>query len=145
MTTNSTRSMLKTTCPACGAAASRSGTCNVCGKLLSEGFQPLDAIRSSYGMQGKTLIENEPQHLFEPEKKLSSDTAWACNVYSAVPYLGILFVPFALGFGGIGFIRAQQQPRDRRLAAQAIVVSILILGVQIFLWWLLYIVPRLHI
>ena len=98
-------------------------------------------------MQRKTLIQSEPEHLFEPEQRLSGDVAWACNVYSAVPYLGILFVPFALGFGGIGFIRAQtqQQPRDRRLAAQAIVVSIVILGVQIFLWWLLYLVPTLQI
>ena len=141
------RSLRKTTCPACGAPSAGAAVCGVCGKLVSEGFQPLDAIRSSYGMQRKTLMQEAPGHLFEPEKRLSSDTAWACNVYSAVPYLGILFVPFALGFGGIGLIRAQtqQQPRDRRLAAQAIAVSIVILGVQIFLWWLLYLVPSLQI
>ena len=98
-------------------------------------------------MQRKTLIQNETEHLFEPQKRLSSDAAWAWNVYSAVPYLGILFIPLALGFGGVGFIRAKTQQRsgDRRLAAQAMVVSIVILGVQIFLWWLLYLVPTLQI
>lgn len=71
--------------------------------------------------------------------------AWACLVYSFVPYLGILFVPFALFVGGFGYFRAYRQPQlgGRKLALVCIGLSFVILAVQIFLWWLLFVIPDL--
>jgi hypothetical protein len=142
-------------CAACGNTHSRSTSkyCPVCGKLMSEDYQPLDAIRSSYGMQRKTLtIEKRaaaasPLSLFAVERNAMSDTAWACVVYSMVPYLGILFVPLAVVIGGIGYAVARRQPHlgGKRIAIVSIGLSFGILIVQIFLWWLLYIIPEIGI
>ena len=139
-------------CSACGAEARRGNAkfCLVCGKLLREGYQPLDTLRASYRMQGKTIeferaeIEGE-KDLFEQNKNTVSQTAWACLVYSFVPYLGILFVPFTFLIGGFGYLTALRQPQlgGRRLALISISISFVVLAVQIFLWWLLYIVPEL--
>jgi len=138
-------------CSACGAEARRGNAkfCLVCGKLLREGYQPLDTLRASYRMQGKTIeferaeIEGE-KDLFEQNKNTVSQTAWACLVYSFVPYLGILFVPFTFLIGGFGYLTALRQPQlgGRRLALISISISFVVLAVQIFLWWLLYIVPE---
>ena len=117
---------------------------------MREGYQPLDTLRASYRMQGKTIeferaeIEGE-KDLFEQNKNTVSQTAWACLVYSFVPYLGILFVPFTFLIGGFGYLTALRQPQlgGRRLALISISISFVVLAVQIFLWWLLYIVPEL--
>lgn len=139
-------------CSACGAEASR-GTakyCLVCGKLLKEGYQPLDSLRSSYGLQRRDLVlqttERPPSgFLFREDKNAVSDTAWACVVYSMVPYLGILFVPFALLIGGYGYYVSFRRPYlgGRTLAVVSLGLSLLILGIQIMLWWLLYIIPEI--
>lgn len=139
-------------CSACGASARRGNAkfCLVCGKLLREGYQPLDTLRASYRMQGRTFefqtaeVE-EIKDLFEQNKNTVSQTAWACLVYSFVPYLGILFIPFTFFIGGFGYITAKRQPQlgGRRLALICIGVSFIVLAVQIFLWWLLYIIPEL--
>ena len=49
------------TCAACGAEARRetASFCLVCGKSLDEDYQPLDTLRASYRLQGKSVsIEN---------------------------------------------------------------------------------------
>lgn len=140
-------------CAACGASGRKgSKFCPDCGKLLSEDYQPLDAIRSSYGMQRKVLTVNKPASggsfsLFAVERNSVSDTAWACVVYSMVPYLGILFVPLAFLTGGIGYIVSQKRPHlgGRRMALVCVGLSFGILVVQIFLWWLLYLIPEIGI
>jgi len=81
-------------CSACGAEAMREKAkfCPVCGKLLREDYQPLDNLRASYRLQGKFfLVENakkeEITNLFPKNENSISETAWACLVYSFVPYL----------------------------------------------------------
>jgi hypothetical protein len=140
-------------CSACGASSHR-GTakfCLTCGKLLEEDYQPLDTLRSSYRLQGKSFpIENsskteESSNLFERNDNSAAQTAWACVVYSFVPYLGILFVPLAFLVSGFGFVVSYRRPESggRRLALACLALSFFILAVQIFLWWLLYIIPEL--
>lgn len=140
-------------CPACGSSVLRDAAkyCLDCGKLLMEDYQPLDLIRASYGLQGKTFVFNSVAaggggRLFEENKNSISQTAWACTVYSMVPYLGILFVPFALVIAGVGYAAARRVPEmgGRRLALISVGVSLLVLAVQILLWWLLYIIPELE-
>lgn len=147
------RSQILTTCPACGADATREEAryCLVCGKILSEGYQPLDAIRSSHRLQGKAfLLENEDKaeitDLFAREENGISETAWACFVYSMVPYLGIVFIPLTFLVGGAGIAASYKNPRigGRKLATLSIVLSIIVLAIQILLWWLLYVVPGLN-
>lgn len=95
-------------CPACGTAAARAAArfCSVCGKILTEDYEPLDRLRASYRLQGKSFgfekIPNQKNqkpeivNLFEENKNSASDAACAFVVYSLVPYLGILFCPLAL-------------------------------------------------
>lgn len=140
-------------CSACGAEAQRLGAkfCLVCGKNLREDYQPLDSLRASYRMQGKTFapVETAPredlQKLFETNENSASETAWACLVYSLVPYLGILFVPLTFIVGGFGVFVSYRKPYlgGRRLSLASIGLSFVVLMVQIFLWWLLYIIPEL--
>ena len=138
-------------CSACGAAAQRETAkyCLICGKCLNEEYQPLDAFRASYRLQGKSFEFSEKaepaEDLFEQNKNQISQTAWACLVYSMVPYLGILFIPFTFFIGGFGYIVALRQPHlgGRKLALASVAISFIVLAVQIFLWWLLYIIPEL--
>ena len=139
-------------CQACGRISKRDEAkyCLDCGKLMRESCQPLDTIRSSHGLQQKHLkfgdtAENETGSLFEESKNSVSDMAWALVVYSSVPYLGILFVPFAFIIGGLGWYKAHRVPKlgGGRLALVCVGLSFLILAVQVFLWWLLYLIPEL--
>lgn len=139
-------------CSACGSEARRDDAkfCLVCGKLLREDYEPLDNLRASYRLQGQSfLIENakkeEIANLFEQNKNSIAQTAWACLVYSFVPYLGILFVPLAFLVGGFGYLvsRRQQNVGGRKLALACVGLSFVVFAVQIFLWWLLYIIPEL--
>ena len=139
-------------CSACGAEARREHAkfCAVCGKFLKEDYEPLDNLRASYRLQGKTfLIENaekeEITNLFPKNENPISETAWACLVYSFVPYLGILFVPpaFALGIFGLAISFRKPNLGGRKLALVSIALSFLVLAIQIFLWWLLYFIPGL--
>ncbi len=139
-------------CAACGAESRRGNAkfCLICGKLLREDYQPLDTLRASYHLQGKSFEFQrteivEVKDLFEQNKNSAAQTAWACLVYSMVPYLGILFVPFTVLIGGFGFVTALRQPQvgGRRLSLISIAVSFIVLAVQIFLWWLLYIIPEI--
>jgi hypothetical protein len=141
-------------CVACGAEAARDTAkfCLICGKLLREDYQPLDRIRSSYNLQGKNFgflsSQNEyKDDLFEINRNPVAETAWACCVYSLVPYLGILFVPFTLMIGSLGFAVSVTHPEmgGRKMSLASIGVSFGVLIVQAFLWWLLYIIPELGI
>lgn len=73
-------------------------------------------------------------------------TAFAFVTYALVPYLGILFCPGALLFGGVGLVRAWRSPQGARHAARAsalgIALGLLVLCAQLLLWWLLYKVPE---
>lgn len=139
-------------CEACGAQIERDAAkfCRVCGKLLREDYQPLDRLRASYHLQGKSFaFENaqtvEDENLFGENKNAASETARACVVYSLVPYLGILFCPLALLTGGVGVFNAYRKPYlgGGKTSAYSIALTFLILSVQILLWWLLYIIPEL--
>jgi len=116
---------------------------------MGEGYEPLDAIRASYNIRpcAPVLFQEESRNLFEQNKNAISQTAWACVVYSMVPYLGILFLPFAFAVGSAGYFISLRQPQrgGRRLAVICVVLSVVILGIQIMLWWLLYIVPKLGV
>jgi hypothetical protein len=138
-------------CPACGGERSRGSArfCADCGKLLSEDYQPLDALRSSYGLQRRSLeigkaAEPKAPALFEVEATATTQTAWACVVYSMVPYLGILFIPLAFAVSGIGYFSARTNvARNRRMALMCGGLSVVILVVKVGLWWLLYLIPKL--
>ena len=139
----------RVSCSACGELQILdSPVCSVCGKGLNEGFQPLDVIRSSYNLQGKNLGLKDPdvdQPLFRPRGDAVSDTAWACTVYSMVPYLGILFIPVAVVIGGFSFVKAHRAGDERiaRTALMSVMVSIALVMIQLVLWWLLYLIPEI--
>jgi len=137
-------------CSACGAEAEREFAkfCRVCGKLLLEDYQPLDTLRASYRLQGKSFQFEEKEEitdLFAENKNTASATASAFVVYSLVPYLGILFCPGAFLMGGIGVFVSYRKPYlgGGRTSVYSIVLSIIIFAVQILLWWLLYLIPEL--
>ncbi len=84
--------------------------------------------------------------ILEQGKNGAAQIAWACVVYSMVPYLGILFVPFAFAFAAFGYAAAIRTPEigERRSAVFSLAMSVVVLFAQIFLWWLLFIVPELN-
>ncbi len=74
----------------------------------------------------------------------ASTTALAFVTYALVPYLGILFCPGALLMGSVGLVRSTRWPEQggRRASLMAIMLGLLLLALQLFLWWLLYKVPQ---
>ena len=76
---------------------------------------------------------------FESGQNPISETAWALIAYSTVPYLGILFIPFAFVAGGIGMWSGKKAVFLGPIAA-----AFGMLVIQLFLWWLLYFVPTIH-
>jgi len=137
-------------CSACGADIGREFAkfCRVCGKLLLEEYQPLDTLRASYRLQGKSFQfekEEEITNLFAENKNSASATAAAFVVYSLVPYLGILFCPGAFVMGSIGVFVSHRKPYlgGGKTSVYSIVLSVIIFAIQILLWWLLYIIPEL--
>lgn len=144
--------IFKVVCVACGTGTRRETAkfCLVCGKLLCEDYEPLDTLRASYRLQGQSfLVENarreEITDLFAQNENAVSQMAWACFVYSLVPYLGILFIPFTFLVGGFGYFVFVRQPHlgGRKLAIISFGLSFVVLAIQLFLWWLLYIIPEL--
>lgn len=69
-------------------------------------------------------------------------TARAFVVYALVPYLGILFCPGALLLGLAGLLRSRRSSEARRDSALSIALGLLILCVQLALWWILYKAPE---
>jgi hypothetical protein len=74
----------------------------------------------------------------------AASTAFAFVTYGLVPYLGILFCPGALVFGGLGLVRALRTGRrgHARASALGLALGLLVLCAQVFLWWILYKVPE---
>ena len=74
----------------------------------------------------------------------AASTAFAFVTYALVPYLGILFCPGALVFGGLGLVRALRAQRrgHARAAALSLALGVLIFCAQLLLWWILYKVPE---
>ena len=73
-------------------------------------------------------------------------TARAFATYSLVPYLGIVFCPGAVVLGTLGVVRsyrAQVVPEKsfRRVYYTSTIIGLVVLAVQLLLWWLLYQVP----
>ena len=74
-------------------------------------------------------------------------TARAFATYSLVPYLGIVFCPGAVVVGTVGVVRSyRSQPAggesSRGVCYASTIVGLVVLAVQLFLWWALYQVPR---
>ena len=69
-------------------------------------------------------------------------TARAFATYALVPYLGILFCPGALLLGFAGLLRSRRESGARRDSALSVALGLLILCVQLVLWWILYKVPE---
>lgn len=140
-------------CSACGTQIERrfAKYCRVCGKFLFEDYQPLDNLRASYRMQGKAIVfeksfeREDVGNLFEINENGASQTTWACFVYSLVPYIGILFIPLTLVLGSFSLIVSARNPLlgGRKLTLVSMSLSLVVLAIQILLWWLLYIIPTL--
>lgn len=138
----------ETLCTACGTEnLAGLAECQVCGKRIADGFHPLDTIRSSYNLQGKRLTAPANEDLFPSVHSPISETAWACTVYSMVPYLGILFIPIAIAIGGFGYLTSRRTADGAggRMALISVGVSGALLVVQIVFWWLLYLIPEIGI
>ncbi|MDI1242993.1 MAG: hypothetical protein PSX80_13845 [bacterium] len=78
--------------------------------------------------------------LFGEKKPFAGSVVWACAVYSLVPLVGVVFVPFIYLFGVVAV--AKGDGRNRQSALGAMAAGLLILLVQLVLWWLLYAVPK---
>ena len=61
-------------------------------------------------------------------------------VYALVPYLGILFCPVVIMMGGAALAREAYAPQSLKRGDSffIIVLGVLILGAQVFLWWVLF-------
>jgi len=82
--------------------------------------------------------------MFDADRNGAAATARAFATYSLVPYLGILFCPGAVLMGASGVLRSYRRPEadGRGTGYISIAVGIIVLGVQLLLWWLLYKVPE---
>lgn len=71
-------------------------------------------------------------------------TARAFATYSLVPYLGIVFCPAAVVLGTVGVVRSylSQAESARSIYYASLGVGVVVLAVQLLLWWILYQVPR---
>jgi hypothetical protein len=70
-------------------------------------------------------------------------TARAFATYSLVPYLGILFCPGAVLVGLFGVVKSYRSAKDgsRTNCYVSALVGLVILGLQLLLWWMLYKMP----
>lgn len=152
-------------CPACGASAREQARfCATCGRALEGSYFPSDALRSSYHQQetyekelrkashikpGEKQEKQEESaigNIFAAENNNIAKMALVCATYALIPYLGILLCPCAVFFGGVGLIRSYSFAKydGRKAAVASIVLGVLILCVQLVLWWLLYTIPDLN-
>jgi len=73
-------------------------------------------------------------------------TAKAFRPYSLLPYLGLVFFPAVGVLGTVGvvsFYRSQQVSGDssRGVCYASTIVGVVVLAVQLLLWWVLYQAP----
>ncbi len=146
-------------CPACGSRSHRARAqfCITCGRTLNDlAYLPADSLRASYhlqqlqndpivgSMRGTKKIPSDVNPNSEIMKDKTSATTIAFVTYALVPYLGILFCPGAILMGGIGLVRSWrlQSLVGRRASYAGVVFGAMILGAQVFLWWILYKVPQ---
>ena len=147
------------TCPACGAVARRAGArfCSTCGRSLEGNYLPADALRASYHLhrrasssRGRTkkavpTVKRVMPTLFPaPNRNGTSQAALAFATYALVPYLGILFCPGAVLLGGLGLFYSLRAPQNggRRAAYASIFLGLVILCVQLLLWWVIVKMPE---
>ena len=90
-----------------------------------------------------TRHESEP--LFDMRENTAAEMAWACAVYAMIPYLGIIFTPFAVIFGSLGLYKGfyEKNRSGYRRSLQSVIFSVILFFIHVFLWWLLYAVPKL--
>ena len=73
-------------------------------------------------------------------------TARAFATYSLVPYLGIVFCPGAVVLGTVGVVRSyrsdQASIESRGVCYASTIVGVVVLAVQLLLWWILYQAPK---
>ncbi|MFN2455827.1 MAG: DUF4190 domain-containing protein [Pyrinomonadaceae bacterium] len=167
-TFNSSEPLKLFNCPACGAGARREEAryCATCGREFSEtnDYLPADSLRASYHEQSRERHEsflmratnNHPEarahqslmatRVARSERNLNgaAQLSLAFATYAVVPYLGILFCPGAIIVGFVGLARVHRSPQinGRRASLAGIVIGLLVLCVQLFLWWILYEVPK---
>jgi hypothetical protein len=70
--------------------------------------------------------------------------ARAFATYSLVPYLGILFCPGAVVVGTVGVVksyRSDETREGRYVCYVSTIVGVVVLLIQLLLWWILYRVP----
>ena len=80
--------------------------------------------------------------MLSPQQSTLAATARAFATYSLVPYLGILFCPGAVLVGGFGAVRYRRVAgSNRNVCYLSAIVGLIILVVQLLLWWILYKVP----
>jgi hypothetical protein len=74
----------------------------------------------------------------------ASTTALAFTTYALVPFLGILFVPGAVLAGAVGLVYSYSAPHrgGRRASFASIFFGLVILCVQLLLWWIIIKVPE---
>jgi len=100
-------------------------------------------------MRAKAGEDNSRPHktetLFDMRDNTAAEMAWACAVYAMVPYLGIIFTPLSFVFGLFGLYRSynDEQHYGYQRSVQSIIMSIVLFCIHIFLWWLLFAVPKL--
>ena len=73
-------------------------------------------------------------------------TARAFAIYSLVPYLGILFCPGAVLLGTVGVVRSYRSDQvssesGRGACYATTIIGLVVLAVQLLLWWILYQAP----
>jgi hypothetical protein len=73
-------------------------------------------------------------------------TAKAFATYSLVPYLGIVFCPGAVLLGTVGVVKSYRSDHvssdpGRGVCYISLIVGLVVLAVQLLLWWILYQVP----
>jgi hypothetical protein len=96
----------------------------------------------------KLSIKNAPREsevLFDMRENTAAELSWACAVYAMIPYLGIVFTPFSVIFGSVGLYKGFYETNRSgcRRSLLSIILSVILFFIHIFLWWLLYAVPKL--
>ena len=73
-------------------------------------------------------------------------TARAFATYALVPYLGIVFCPGAVLLGTVGVVKSYRSDyvsgeSYRGTCYASTIVGLVVLAIQLLLWWILYQVP----
>jgi hypothetical protein len=89
-------------------------------------------------------VTRADKRLKQADQNSASAIARAFATYALVPYLGILFCPGAVVMGGVGLMRYYREPQigGRAGSYLSIIAGSLVLGLQLFLWWILNKVPE---